>query len=62
MCGARAEKGRDAVSLQAFAYESELVTAGGSGSGAVTHSHTYAEHVIDIDANKRKIEDDSRSG
>ena len=50
-----------AVSLQAFAHESELVTAGGSGSGEISPSHTYAEHVTDIDANKRKIEEDSRS-
>ena len=56
-----ATSGTWAVSLQAIAYESELVTAGGSGSGKITHSHTYAEHVIDIDANKRKVEKDSRS-
>jgi hypothetical protein len=50
-----------AVSLKAIAYESELVTAGGSGSAAVTHSHIYAEHIIDIDADKGKVEENSRS-
>lgn len=50
-----------AVSLKAIAYESELVTAGGSGSAAVTHSHIYAEHITDIDADKGKVEENSRS-
>ncbi len=39
-----------AVSLEAMAYESELVMAGGSASGVVTHSHSDVEHSTVIRA------------
>lgn|GEM_PF-2670808 len=39
-----------AVSLEAMAYESELVTASGSASGVVTHSHSDVEHSTVIKA------------